>query len=247
MKGRRKIKIEAGDLLCYWAVIEFGMSSTNVAERLGKMPPAFFKRETMSPDYLKEIDQYNIRQAWPEPEKCALLVIDMQQYFLSIAKPVLGNVLAIIEACRSKGMGIIFTRHGHRDISKDGGILAKWWGDLIEYGSKDWELIKSLAPTGTESILDKNRYSVFKSTGLDESLKSGKIEALIITGVMTNCCCETTARDAFVRDYRVFFISDATATVNDDLHIATLKNLAFGFAHIVSTKQLCRYLSKISI
>lgn len=197
----------------------------------------------MIPDYLNEINQYNIRQAWPKPGRCALLVIDMQQYFLSMATPILGNVLSIIETCRSKGVRIIFTRHGHKDVSEDGGMLAEWWGDLIEYGSKDWELIKSLEPPDTDGIIDKNRYSVFNGTGLDDSLKSRKIDELIITGVMTNCCCETTARDAFVRDYRVFFVSDATATVNDELHIASLKNLAFGFAHILSTEQLCHYLS----
>jgi len=197
----------------------------------------------MLPDYLNEINQYNIRQAWPKPGRCALLVIDMQQYFLSMATPILENVLSIIETCRSKGVRIIFTRHGHKDVSEDGGMLAEWWGDLIEYGSKDWELIKSLEPPDTDGIIDKNRYSVFNGTGLDDSLRSKKIDELIITGVMTNCCCETTARDAFVRDYRVFFVSDATATVNDELHIASLKNLAFGFAHIISTEQLCYYLS----
>jgi isochorismate hydrolase len=195
-------------------------------------------------DYLNQINQYNIRQAWPNPERCALLVIDMQQYFLSILSPILDRVLSIIEACRSRNVRTIFTRHGHADVAEDGGMLAKWWGDLIECGSKDWELIKSLIPTHTDRIIDKNRYSVFKGTDLDKSLKSKKIEELIITGVMTNCCCETTARDAFVRDYRVFFVSDATATVNDELHVASLKNLAFGFAHIVSTESLCRYLLK---
>jgi len=122
-------------------------------------------------------------------------------------------------------------------------MLEKWWGDLIQYGSKDWELIKAIEPPDGDGILDKNRYSAFHETGLGDSLKSRKIEELVITGVLTNCCCETTARDAFVRDFRVFFVSDATATVDTDLHLASLKNLAFGFAHIVSTDGLCRHLS----
>lgn len=200
--------------------------------------------ETMPTDYLNQIDQYNIRHACPEPGRCALLVIDMQRYFFSIATSILGNVLSIIEACRSKGIRIIFTRHGHRDVSEDGGMLAEWWGDQIDHGSKDWDLIEALKASDADIIIDKNRYSVFHETGFHEILKSQKIDELIITGVMTNCCCETTARDAFVRDYRVFFVSDATATVNDELHVASLKNLAFGFAYIVSTEPLCSYLSK---
>ena len=97
------------------------------------------------------------------------------------------------------------------------------------------ELIKALQPENNDAILDKNRYNAFHGTDLDESLKSIKVEELIITGVLTNCCSETTTRDAFIRDYRVFFVGDATATVNDELHLASLNNLAFGFSHIVST------------
>jgi isochorismate hydrolase len=57
---------------------------------------------------------------------------------------------------------------------------------------------------------------------------------------MTNCCCETTARDAFVRDYRVFFVADATAAANEELHVASLRNLADEFAYIVTAKHICQ-------
>ena len=198
----------------------------------------------MPPDYLDKIGDYNVRRAYPKPAKCALLVIDMQQYFLQIASPIIGNVLSIIEACRARGIRVIFTRHGHKDINKDGGMLGKWWGEYIEYGSKDWEIIKGLSEEATDVVLDKNRYSAFFGTDLDESLRSRNIDELIVTGVLTNCCCETTARNGFVHDYRMFFVSDATATINDDLHVASLKNLAFGFAHILTTEELCRYIIK---
>ena len=195
-------------------------------------------------DYLKEISNYNIREARPKPSKCALLVIDMQRYFESVASPIIGKVLSIIESCRSRNMRIIFTRHGHEDLSKDGGMLAEWWGDSIRYGSVDWELMESLQPESSDAIIDKKRYNAFHGTNLDESLRSIRIEELIVTGVLTNCCCETTAREAFVRDYRVFFASDATATVNDELHLATLKNMAFGFAHVLSTNQISDRLKR---
>jgi isochorismate hydrolase len=191
-------------------------------------------------DYLQEIKIYNTRTAWPNPAKSALLVIDLQEYFLPMLSPIIGNVLSLIESCRSKGIKIIYTRHGHKDPNEDGGMLLKWWGEVIIQGTAKWNLIKAINPLENEPIIDKNRYSAFLGTTLDETLKYRKIEDLIITGVMTNCCCETTARDAFMKDYRVFFISDATATMNEDLHLASLKNLAFGFAHVVDTKELCR-------
>ncbi len=193
-------------------------------------------------DYLKEIRNYNAREAMPNSGSCALLVIDMQNYFSSIAEPIIGNVLSIIETCRSKNMKIYYTQHGHEDDPEDLGMLGKWWGDFIQYGSLAWEFLEVLQPLDSDDVIEKNRYNAFHCTNLDERLKSNNIDELIIAGVMTNCCCETTARDAFVRDYRVFFVADATATVNDELHLATLKNLAFGFAHIVSTDILCRYL-----
>lgn len=59
-----------------------------------------------------------------------------------------------------------------------------------------------------------------------------------MTGVMTNLCCETTAREAFVKGFRVFFSTDATATLDLELHEATLKNLAYGFAYLVDCDRL---------
>lgn len=190
-------------------------------------------------DYLKEIKKYNARQALPSLDKTALLVIDMQRCFEGVARPILKSVLGLLDSCRTAGLKIAFTRHGHHDPKQDGGMLARWWGELIVYGSREWELLEELSPRPEEPIIDKTRYSAFHGTNLDEWLRTNGIEELIITGVLTNCCCETTARDAFVRDYRVFFVADGTATVNDELHLASLKNLAFGFAHVVDSSSLC--------
>jgi len=193
-------------------------------------------------NHLDDIRKYNVRKAWPRQGKCALLVVDMQNYFLPVASPIVDRVLSIVNACRLRNVRILFTRHGHRDIEKDGGLLLQWWGDCILHGTRDWEIMDVLTPSQTDSVVDKNRYSAFFGTGLDEMLRAEGIEELIITGVMTNCCCETTARDAFMRDYRVFVVSDATAAADEELHLATLKNMAFAFAHVLDTESLCRYL-----
>ena len=110
------------------------------------------------------------------------------------------------------------------------------------YGTPDWQLMPEFTPGEEDLLIDKNRYSAFFNTDLDETLRAEGIEELIITGVMTNCCCETTAREGFVRDYRIFFAADATATANDDLHLSTLKTLAYGFAHIVSSEEVCKQI-----
>jgi isochorismate hydrolase len=185
---------------------------------------------------------YDKREFCLNPEKCALLVIDMQEFFRGIAEPVIDNVKKVITECRNRDMRIIYTRHGHRDITLDGGMLAVWWSRYARYGSPEWELLSELSPRENDVIIDKNRYSAFYNTDLDIILKGAGIEQIIITGVMTNCCCETTARDAFMRDYRVFFISDATSTANKDLHASSLKNLAYGFAHVVGTEKILKTL-----
>ncbi|MDQ7821238.1 MAG: isochorismatase family protein [Candidatus Eremiobacteraeota bacterium] len=196
----------------------------------------------MGKDFLEEIRRYNVRKAKPCKESLALLVIDMQEFFRPIAAPVLENVNALIGACRRASVPVIFTRHGHRDLSRDGGILAEWWGTLAMVGTPEWELLRELTVAEDEKIIDKMRYSAFHGTDLHQHLTSLTRDQLIITGVMTNCCCETTAREAFMNDYRVFFVSDATATADEELHLSSLRNLAYAFAHVESTKGLLEAL-----
>jgi isochorismate hydrolase len=93
-----------------------------------------------------------------------------------------------------------------------------------------------------DTILPKKRHIAFYETHLDSILRSKGIQDLIISGVMTNLCCETTARDAFIRDYRVFFLIDGTATGKDDHHLATLKHLGFGFATLLTCDELIQNL-----
>ena len=91
-------------------------------------------------------------------------------------------------------------------------------------------------------VLPKKRYSAFYDTNLEKILRSRRIQDLIISGVMTNLCCETTARDAFMGDYRLFFLIDGTATGRDYHHLPTLKNLGFGFAYLMTCDELIQAL-----
>jgi len=175
---------------------------------------------------------------------CALLVIDMQEYFRSIAADIIPSVQKLVSEFRSMKLPVIYTRHSHKDPAIDGGMLAQWWGDLIIDGTPEAEILKEIQPVEGEKIIHKNRYSAFFNTGLDEYLRQAGIKDVIISGVMTNLCCETTARDAFVRDYRVFFLSDGTATSSNFYQQATLQNLSFGFAVILSCNDVIDLLRR---
>ncbi|WOL09814.1 nicotinamidase 2-like [Canna indica] len=182
--------------------------------------------------------KYEIRWRNPNPASAALLVIDMQLHFASIAAPILSALRCTVSLCRASGIPVFFTRHRHRSPD-DYGMLGEWWpGDLILDGTPDAELLPDIGRLFGDRVLEKNTYSAFAGTGLEETLRAMGIEEVIVTGVMTNLCCETTAREAFVKGFRVFFSTDATATANKELHEATLKNMAYGFAYLVDCTRL---------
>ncbi|KAL4571657.1 hypothetical protein LXL04_018420 [Taraxacum kok-saghyz] len=182
--------------------------------------------------------KYEIRNRNPNPQTSVLLVIDMQNHFSSIAKPIIPSITTTIDTCRRASIPVIFTRHCHKSPA-DHRMLGEWWGsDLVIDGTPDSELMPEIGRRDEELVVEKNTYSGFRGTQLEERLKDMGVEEVIVTGVMTNLCCETTAREAFVRGFRVFFSTDATATSSEELHQATLMNMAHGFAYLVDCKTL---------
>jgi nicotinamidase-related amidase len=164
--------------------------------------------------------------------------------FTSGGLAVISNVAKLVNAFRKKRLPVIYTAHVHKDKKLDGGILAWWWQGMVIENTKDAEIHPDLTPLPEEKIIYKHRYSAFYNTDLEITLRCLNITDLIVTGIMTNLCCESTVRDAYFRDYRMFFLLDATGTVNEDLHLATLKNLAFGFAYVTDTEEILKKLNK---
>jgi len=169
------------------------------------------------------------------PKKAALLVLDMQKYFLEkdshayipSALAIIPGIQKLIAEAISNQMPIIYTRHSNKP--ETAGMMANWWKELMLIDSPKSSIIDELDTTKGEVIL-KERYDAFWETSLDENLRKRGIEQVIITGVMTHLCCETTARSAFIRDYQVFFVVDSTATYSEKMHMATLLNISHGFA-----------------
>jgi isochorismate hydrolase len=183
------------------------------------------------------IGRLNTHQVTPDKERTGILLIDLQEYFREIITPILGNISSVISWAREREIPLFFTQHGHEPEEKPG-MLANWWSDLIIKGSDDARFLSELEIRVQDSIIPKNTYSAFHRTNLEEKLRDKGITDLIIGGVMTNLCCETTARDAFVRDFRVFFLADGTSTVSEEFHLAALKNVAYGFATLLVCEQL---------
>ncbi len=188
------------------------------------------------------VQMLNTHHWRPEPRKSAILFIDLQEYFREIALPILTNIKKILVRGREKNIPIIFTQHSHAP-GESQGILGDWWPELIIKGTPESQLLPELEVQPSEIVIGKNRYNAFYNTGLEQSLIEAKISDVIIAGVMTNLCCETTAREAFVRDFRVFFLADGTATVNEEFHMASLVNLSYGFATLLTCAQLEEWLN----
>lgn len=191
------------------------------------------------------------------PSATALLVIDMQNGFchpdgsfaglgldVSMCNQAIAGCRRLVDAAHEAGVPVVYTRYVYRPDYKDGGVLVQEvLPALAEVkslagGTWDAELVDELVPTAADFVLDKNRYSAFYGTGLEPVLTSMGIRSVVVCGVTTNMCVETTARDASQRDYRVFVVSDATGELDRARHDAALATLGFGFGAVVDSDEV---------
>jgi len=204
--------------------------------------------------WLERIRPFNEHAMRLNARASALLVVDMQRFFLDPASPtftcgglaIVPTLRRLVDAFRRAGLPVIFTRHVHHPHDLDRGIMGWWWEAACIEGSPESEIHPDLAPMPDEKVVLKHRYSAFYNTDLETVLRCLKVEDVVVTGVMTNMCCESTARDAYYRDYRVFFPADATGSINEEMHLASLLNLAFGFAYVTTSNVICTQLSDAS-
>ncbi|SYZ73134.1 conserved hypothetical protein [Candidatus Zixiibacteriota bacterium] len=200
--------------------------------------------------WLSQVAPFNTHKMTLNRSRAALLVVDMQKFFLDPDSPtytpggpaVLPSIRVLIERFRSAKRPVIFTKHVHHPDFIDAGIMKWWWEGACLEGSPESEIPDGIAPLPGEKIILKHRYSAFYNTDLETILRCLKVEDLVIAGIMTNMCCESTARDAYYRDYRVFFPVDATGSINEEMHLASLLNLAFGFAFVTTVHDIIKQL-----
>jgi nicotinamidase-related amidase len=204
--------------------------------------------------WLRRIAPFNQHEMRLNTARSALLVVDMQEFFLDPGSPtfacggpaILPTVKEMIGAFRASGRPVIFTKHVHHPDNLDSGAMRWWWKGMCIEGSPESEIHRDIPPLPGEKVVSKHRYSAFYGTDLEIVLRCLKIEDLVISGIMTNLCCESTARDAYFRDFRVFIPADGTAGINEEMHCASLLNLAFGFAFVADARRIISDLQKES-
>jgi len=173
--------------------------------------------------------------------KPAILVIDVQQYFFSESSPaflkgswrVRENIQTFLKRIRQLSEGLSLSIPVIATIHKGGSEnMKKWWGNVVE---DVWAKL-AIEEDLVDVVIYKDSYDAFYMTELEDILRAKSADQLIISGVMTHLCCETTARSGFVRGYEIVMVEDCLWDKDEWYHYASLKNLAHGFA-VVSTSQ----------
>ena len=195
-------------------------------------------------------------------KKSALVVVDMQNYFVApghlgetpAAREIVGNINRLAAQMRAAGGTVIWvqtssaralerwSRHHEHMLGEE--RSAKRIAGLAE-GSEGFKLYPSLEARPGDVRVKKTTYSALirDSSTLEEEIRRRGIESLLIAGTTTNVCCESTARDAMLLDYRVIVLSDGTAAATLEEHAASLNTLALFFADVMTVDEAAERLT----
>lgn len=198
-----------------------------------------------------------MQKDWISPHRTALLLVDMQVDFASpegvmakagadvkAAEAAIAKAAMLAEAARSAAVPCLFarliTRAGDetdvwREWRKRRGIEAQ--APLCRQGTHGAEFVGPQPEPG-EAVFSKSRYDAFAGTGLDAHLKSLKRDTLVIAGLTTECCVDSTARTAFERDFHVFIARDAVAAYEPGLHRSALRALELNCALLADSQEI---------
>ncbi|MBR0642166.1 isochorismatase family protein [Plastoroseomonas hellenica] len=210
-------------------------------------------------------------------EETALIIVDMQNAYcskggyldlvgfdVSGAAPVIAEAARIAAACREAGVPVIYLQNGFAPDQREvGGPAAPVWhksnalkfmraneayaGKLITHGTWDYAIVPELAPERDDILVPKSRYSGFAGTALEQILQARRIRTLLVCGVATNVCVESTIRDAYHREFFPVMLTDATMAAGPGAQAATEFNVATFFGWLSSGAELRAALMRNSL
>jgi ureidoacrylate peracid hydrolase len=202
-----------------------------------------------------------------DAKRTALIVVDLQNGFMApgqpaeiaMAREIVPNVNAISAALREAGGLNVFIQNTIDDDARES--WSNWFkyftnaerrarmDESFKEGSYGHSLWPGLDVAEPDIRVLKRRFSALVpgSSNLHETLQARGIDTLIITGTATNVCCESTARDAQMMNYKVIFVSDGCATYNDAIHNATLCSMMTNFADVMTTDEVVSFIRKSAL
>lgn len=186
--------------------------------------------------------------AWrAEPRRSALLVHDMQSYFLmrfdaqsQPAADLVENIERMIAAARRLEVPIVYTAQPGSMTSEQRGLLKDFWGPGMAMSPDHRRVVERLAPQETDLVLDKWRYSAFVRTRLEEYLRDLRRDQLVICGVYAHVGVLATALDSYTKDFETFVLADGVADFDRVQHLRALDHMARTSARVVPTETVLR-------
>lgn len=188
--------------------------------------------------------------------QAALVVVDMQNYFCAegfpaevpLSRTIVPNINRLAKAMRAAGGTVVWVqtdsaeamtrwRNHHKHMLTPECVATRLAG--LDAKAEGFALFEELEPQPGDLRARKVTYSAFMpgSSDLDAQLKARGVDTVLIAGTATNVCCESSARDAMLRDYRVVMVSDGNATWTDEEHAGTMNTFAIFFGDVMSTDE----------
>ncbi len=201
-----------------------------------------------------------------DPARTALLVVDMQNGFMlegvghsvcAAARDIVPNINRLADALRQAGGTVVWIQNAATEetlqswsvrVEMDGAEGTRKRLASMMPGSKGYELWAALAPAKGDLFVQKTRFSAFiqGASNLEKELTARGVDTVIVTGTVTNICCESTARDAMMRNFRTIMVTDANAALTDELHNASLISFYVRFGDIMSTDHVLTRIARNS-
>ena len=185
-----------------------------------------------------------------DPARAALLVHDMQRYFVRAfelerdGQPLpdaqiniaIANIRRLLDAAHAANIPVYYTAQPPRQNLADRRLLTDFWGDGLQ-DDESAQILDELAPTEADTVLTKWRYSAFVRSPLEEQLKDLGRDQLIIGGIYAHIGCLTTALEAFMRDIQPFMVADALADFTEKEHRMACEYASGRCARVLNTTE----------
>lgn len=179
-----------------------------------------------------------------DSERAALLVHDMQAYFVDAftpdtapIAPVIHAIAALVQAARARGVPVFYTAQNGDQDRRDRGLQADLWGPGMRHVPEHQPIVAPLAPAAGDHVLVKHRYSAFQRSNLETLMRARGRDQLIVTGIYAHIGCLLTAGEAFQRDIEPFFVGDALADFSRAWHDSALAQVADCIGVVLSARQ----------
>jgi ureidoacrylate peracid hydrolase len=205
--------------------------------------------------------QARAAERWPITVKnTAIIVVDMQNFwvhprgvrYLPMSEDIVPRIQELLRFCRARGVPVLYLHTTKRKDLADAGIFAdikpqthdpdEEWSNFE--GTPGAEFYDPVKPVNNDIVIKKFRYSGFYGTQLENLLRALGRDTIAITGVATNVCCDSTARDGAMRDFKVLFLSDCNASFTKEEQQATLNNFDKHFGVVMDSTKLMARLSE---